>query len=770
MQNKIIAIKTLIKEFSKKRDWPQVAIHYKELITLTQDNTLQIDLANSLRNAGYAKIFERKYEEARNFLKGAALILQQLGKLGNFERIFVNDYEQELLINGTLVKSVATFGLMVNLGICEGNLGNHNGALAIFNALEQDFKDIYPNKNILPKAQNLLGRVYFYTCVSLSKKENKTKALQYCKLARENVNEPLYIFRVMIAEAKILLSIKEPQKAEKLLFQAKEYLKKTHLKVTDFTHVNIDEDIARCKLATGNYLQAKELLLNCQKAYETIDKDREWVWVKLAQVNAKLGLHKEASENYLKAISVIEANRSKMQFEFYRQTYLSDLLKIYTSAILYFTQTGQIETAYNLVRKTKARTFIEKMGLPDNFEPLQKHETFQTLSRKIDRLYANIFVSEDRASASAQLYNAEAKYLELIRNSDKNIQTTNSINNITLETLQNALNTNEILLDYFVTENETLIFALTKDGIAVQKAEITKSDVQKMSATIAQMLLNIESTQSQTEKELLLKGYSWYAKTVYESIIKPVEQHLRNKKRLLLVPHLGLHLIPFCVLEHPLADVKLGTLISIVYLPTAEMLVRQNKEKTPPNNTLIISNPLDDLAHASRESYVISLTAPNAKVVSWKFAEKNYVLAKMSNYGIIHFACHAKFNPKNPLFSYFLLSGPNTRTRITLNDIYSIKINAQLVVLSGCETGVGNTDTADEISCFQRAFLFAGAKAVLVSLWKIDDYSTSVFMDYFYTEVFKNSLPIEEALRKTQSKMRGSFTPYHWAAFQLFVA
>ena len=91
-----------------------------------------------------------------------------------------------------------------------------------------------------------------------------------------------------------------------------------------------------------------------------------------------------------------------------------------------------------------------------------------------------------------------------------------------------------------------------------------------------------------------------------------------------------------------------------------------------------------------------------------------------------------------------------------------------MVVLGGCESALGKVVPGDEITCFARAFLRAGANSVIVTLWEIDDESTAEFMKEFYGRIYKQKESRSEALRNTQLDfISKGFEPYHWAAFQL---
>ena len=103
---------------------------------------------------------------------------------------------------------------------------------------------------------------------------------------------------------------------------------------------------------------------------------------------------------------------------------------------------------------------------------------------------------------------------------------------------------------------------------------------------------------------------------------------------------------------------------------------------------------------------------------------------------------------------------------MSVNEIFSLNLNADLVTLSACETGLGKVSHGDDIVGFTRGFLYAGANAIVSSLWRVDDLATSFLMTTFYANL--KTMGKGEALRQAQLAAKKKYpSPYHWAAFQL---
>ena len=143
------------------------------------------------------------------------------------------------------------------------------------------------------------------------------------------------------------------------------------------------------------------------------------------------------------------------------------------------------------------------------------------------------------------------------------------------------------------------------------------------------------------------------------------------------------------------------------------------------------------------------------------------------NYRILHFATHGLVNPQHPSLSGLLLSTVDERGHfqnglLQLPDIYGLRLNADLVVLSGCQTGLGEDLSGEGLVGLTQGFLYAGSKSVVVSLWKVEDNTAATLMTGFYQAMLKEGAPPAFALRQAKLKMYRQTSlqaPYYWSAF-----
>ena len=165
-----------------------------------------------------------------------------------------------------------------------------------------------------------------------------------------------------------------------------------------------------------------------------------------------------------------------------------------------------------------------------------------------------------------------------------------------------------------------------------------------------------------------------------------------------------------------------------------------------------------------------------AQVLLYKNANEEFVKSgELQKYKIIHFATHGFVNSEKPELSDILLAQDSTSKEdgiLFSGEIYNLKLNADLVVLSACETGLGKIKKGEGIIGLTRALLYAGAKNIIVSLWPVSDKSTSELLIAFYDNYLKNKqqMPFSECLRNAKLKMisEEKFShPYYWSPFIL---
>jgi CHAT domain-containing protein/tetratricopeptide (TPR) repeat protein len=184
------------------------------------------------------------------------------------------------------------------------------------------------------------------------------------------------------------------------------------------------------------------------------------------------------------------------------------------------------------------------------------------------------------------------------------------------------------------------------------------------------------------------------------------------------------------------------------------------------------------LAFSRQEAQSIIALAPKGtglKATDFNASRDLALSERLSQYRILHFATHGLLNSERPELSGLVFSLIDQEGRpqdgfLRLHEIYNLQLNADLIVLSACETGLGKEIKGEGLIGLTRGFMYSGASRVVASLWNVDDLATAELMKHFYQGMLKDGLPAGAALRAAQlelSRQKRWASPYFWAGFVL---
>ena len=209
-----------------------------------------------------------------------------------------------------------------------------------------------------------------------------------------------------------------------------------------------------------------------------------------------------------------------------------------------------------------------------------------------------------------------------------------------------------------------------------------------------------------------------------------------------------------------------GTLVDlyeISYSPSAAVF-QLGQAKAPTGSQAVHLLGVADARapHIADEIATLREVLPEAVVHLGEDADEE-ALRQASGSRFVHIATHALFRRDNPMFSAIQLG----KSRLSLFDLYDLELDADLVTLSGCGTGLNAVLGADELVGLARGLLYAGARSLLLTLWDVHDHSTARLMTHFYREMAAGSRPAP-ALRAAMRRHREDYPrPYYWASFVL---
>ncbi len=267
---------------------------------------------------------------------------------------------------------------------------------------------------------------------------------------------------------------------------------------------------------------------------------------------------------------------------------------------------------------------------------------------------------------------------------------------------------------------------------------------------------------------------------LYDRLIAPIADLLPTdpNDQVIFIPQGSLFFVPFPALidnegKYLIESHTIRTAPSIQVL----QLTRQQRQQlsqqpliAPGTNALIVGNPTplpknwESLPYAADEAKTLAQNL-KAQPLLGAQATKSAVQQKMAAARLIHLAAHGQFDDQQGFGSLIVLAGTDPKTSyLTAAEIYGMDLQAELVVLSACQSGLGNL-TGDGVIGLSRSFIAAGAPSVLVSLWNVPDDSTNLLMTRFYQQLQRNP-DKAQALRQAMLSMT-TRNPLDWAAFTL---
>jgi CHAT domain-containing protein/tetratricopeptide (TPR) repeat protein len=494
-----------------------------------------------------------------------------------------------------------------------------------------------------------------------------------------------------------------------------------------------------------------------------------WLHHGVARAQARLGHPGEALASARRAIEAVEEVRGELQETALRSGFLEDKQTIYQAAVPMALDAGDPAEAFAFAERGRARAFLDLLG---NQTTLSKGRTRALVDEEVRlraRLAETQVVAQDtgdvgesrRARAELEAIDRDYRaFLERVRKESLEQASLMSVEPVSLSELQGLLPSGTTLLEYFVGGQDVILWVIDREHVTALRLPVRRdtlvTDVRQLREAIT-----AQAPQADVEARAL---------KLYRRLVDPARSAIRGD-RLMIVPHDVLHYVPFAALRTP-AGRWLIEEYMLATLPSASVLkYLVDKGIGASERTLAIGNPaLGDalnLRYAEREARLIGQERPPATVLLREDASESQAKALLPTMGVIHFATHAELKEHEPLTSALLLvPGGGEDGRLEVRELFGLELNARLVVLSACETGLGELSRGDELVGLQRAFLYAGSPAVITTLWKVDDRATYELMRAFYRELRQGD-PLPSLRRAQLATMQTLPHPFAWAAFGL---
>ncbi len=555
------------------------------------------------------------------------------------------------------------------------------------------------------------------------------------------------------------------------------------------------------------------------------DPDLGWmVRMGLGEYHESLGEYEEAIRFYAQALDVVETVRGGLQTAQDRSGFFAERRFAYENIIHLFgllheanPEGGYELRGFEFAERAKARSFLDLLSEGTSISPptldARIEQRQEALLSDIGQTRRALQVettrqSPDRSEVARldeKLDRLEEEYQNLQRG--KSLAAGDSPDGVIRvlgpkEVQAELLDENDVLLQYAVGDSSSSLWIVTRD--AVKMVRLPDGTALEEQVEVLRYALSApEVTAADT--------YSQSAHSLYELLIGPAAQYVESGYHLIVIPDGVLHYLPF---EALLVQARttgssfteldyLVRRVPISYAPSASVLMQlkndeSERERSFDKQLIAFGDPdfgdldgqgaadassaypavrfgLERLPHSGTEVRTIAaLFAPDEGDVYLRAeAAEEQIKADgaLQDYRFVHFATHGIVDEQRPDFSGLVLAqtqGAREDGFLQAAEIFDMTINAELAVLSACETGLGKMVRGEGLVGLTQAFMYAGVPSLVVSLWRVADESTSRLMERFYSAMVEREMDVSDALRHAKLEMirhEAYAHPFHWAPF-----
>jgi CHAT domain-containing protein len=545
--------------------------------------------------------------------------------------------------------------------------------------------------------------------------------------------------------------------------------------------------LCRAYISLGMYDEATNLLNQIKGEMSDVDilLTRELDF-KLTQSELFQNLNMDPSIPLLQAIEMLELVRptagNSRDYEYWIRK-----LKIYNRTVDFLFDKNDIQTALEIAEKARSRQFLDHIGskhmgakgkagyllsqqVHDSLEFLSLIERDMLQSAKNSGIKVRKIYHEG-TRYSKSLTAVRKKYIKTAA-IDPQFESIYNIKPIEIDNVQKNIPEDVAIIEYYLSENALYTWVITQQNVFAHKQQISEERITALIKNLRLAVSKPSSIRGITIERTEIASENKEHIQLYDILVAPIESHI-DVKRIGIVPYGVLNYLPFqalCDGEHFMIEKY-----AISYIPSLSVLKYiKSREFQGPITILAFGNPklgdsVFDLPAAEKEVTVIQTLFPSTTVLKRTNASEANVKNLADQYTNIHFASHGEYRPEAPLSSCLRLAPGNGEDgRLEASEVFDLNLNADMVVTSACQTAIGKIREGDEIVGLNRAFIYAGARSVLGSLWNISDDATAEFMRLFYSNI--QALGKVEALRQAQLKMITSekyHHPFYWAAFNM---
>ena len=494
-----------------------------------------------------------------------------------------------------------------------------------------------------------------------------------------------------------------------------------------------------------------------------------------AEIMARLGDIKASNELYEKSADLLDALLSKVPTPTVERQLLNDLSIVYAGYFVSLIDQGRTEDGFQAIERARGR--VEAQGL-SHHEVILPHAP-DAAEQNLTKLNIQLLNTDDAAT--------RGHILEAIYSAEQQLGAEPLSNDpppapVALGILQHELSGSELLVEYVLDDPNSYALAVTRTS--VHRYTLPPRDLLEQEATQYRSILKQQKTDPSLGQRL------------YDGLLGGIPE-LKDKRELTVVPDGKLHLLPFSALvnsgqyiltSHLVTVVPSGTVLNILkhrsdqvirddlpYVgvaawiskaPPTTLIARVRRAISGPERSQLVALPE---SRYEVETIATDLPKPSTILLGDRATETNFKQLPLSQYSVIHLALHGYVDPEIPDRSALVFAPENSAQNdglLKVREIRDLHLNADLVTLSACDTGIGPVGE-EGVENIVNAFIDAGAHSVVSTLWEVEDHATAELMANFYSNLGRQEGKAE-ALRQAQLAMlKSGSPPYYWAGFEL---
>jgi CHAT domain-containing protein/Flp pilus assembly protein TadD len=509
----------------------------------------------------------------------------------------------------------------------------------------------------------------------------------------------------------------------------------------------------------------------------------------LAEALRRQGKLDGAAAELRSAIDIFEREAAGFRLEERKSRFLADKWSVYSQLAFLEQHRNNAGGAFAVSERLRARQMVDLLArgsVATRFPASQKEQDLRRriaeFSRELEVRGLNQTGTREPALASrsgdairVELNAAQRAYSNLImemRETAPEYARLVSGKTVSWRTVASRLEADEVFLEYLLGDSTSTVFVVTPDTVAAIDLRVGREELINLIEFSRRTIERGGNSATSAKWRIPLRR-------LYMLLVQPVEKrgYLKGRLKLVIAPHAELHFLPFgAMIDQRANDRFLIELKEIIYVPSATAWVQLGERRTQISSGRVLAlAPKVDRLPASRQevSAIGRIYGRGAIIRIGSDASERMLRQELPNVGTVHLATFGVLNKHNPLFSFVELSRSAADDgRLEVNEVFSLGLSGQVVVLSACETGLSSGTSADVPPGDDRvglvgAFLEAGASNVVASLWPVDDHMTAVLMEEFHKRLAQGR-PVATALAEAQRaliRQVPTTAPYYWAGF-----